>query len=306
MACDRFRQIPDVPADGARRGWTARWFSAAKPIFVARSKALKQARKNPFQWRKLSGPGKVTFANANAAQTTATFSAPRRVRLALDDEARRGNRHSTSCLPPSWPRRRPSAWMSCTPSPTRSTTAVEARAKSLIVNWIPHCIDHIERTDLTQGQGGIENFVEAAKALRGEPHGRHKGYVFANAWVHQTVESMCIALMVDAERRPGNHRRPGEMPATLEDWIPKILAAQEPDGYLQTAYTLADRNHWPERWDPPTAEITRATWRDISSSPPSTTTRSPTARTSASTMPPRNWPIAGWPTSGPSRQEGMV
>ena len=40
------------------------------------------------------------------------------------------------------------------------------------------------------------------------------------------------------------------MKATLEDWIPKILAAQEPDGYLQTAFTLADRNRWPERWSP--------------------------------------------------------
>jgi DUF1680 family protein len=40
------------------------------------------------------------------------------------------------------------------------------------------------------------------------------------------------------------------MKATLEDWIPKILAAQEPDGYLQTAYTLADRKNWPSRWNP--------------------------------------------------------
>ena len=30
------------------------------------------------------------------------------------------------------------------------------------------------------------------------------------------------------------------MRATLEDWIPKILAAQEPDGYLQTFFTLGD------------------------------------------------------------------
>ncbi len=30
------------------------------------------------------------------------------------------------------------------------------------------------------------------------------------------------------------------MKATLEDWIPKILAAQHPDGYLQTAFTLRD------------------------------------------------------------------
>ena len=30
-----------------------------------------------------------------------------------------------------------------------------ARARALIVNWIPHCIDMINRTDLTQGQGGM-------------------------------------------------------------------------------------------------------------------------------------------------------
>jgi DUF1680 family protein len=40
------------------------------------------------------------------------------------------------------------------------------------------------------------------------------------------------------------------MKATLEDWIPKILAAQEPDGYLQTAWTLRDTNRWRERWTP--------------------------------------------------------
>ncbi|MGC8991379.1 MAG: glycoside hydrolase family 127 protein, partial [Verrucomicrobiia bacterium] len=125
-----------------------------------------------------------------------------------------------------------------------------ARAKALIAHWIPHCIDQINRTDLTQGQGGIDNFIEAAKALRGEPHGRHKGYVFANAWVHQTVESMCIALMVDNQGDPEIVAAHEKMKATLEDWIPKILAAQEPDGYLHTAYTLADRAQWTERWSP--------------------------------------------------------
>ena len=41
--------------------------------------------------------------------------------------------------------------------------------------------------------------MEAGKALRGEPHGAHKGYVFSNAWVHQTVEAMSIALMIDPQ-----------------------------------------------------------------------------------------------------------
>ena len=127
-----------------------------------------------------------------------------------------------------------------------------ARVKALIVNWIPHCIDQINRTDIPpgQGDGGIDNFVEAAKALRGEPHAPQKGYVFANAWVHQTVESMCIALMVDPQGDPDIIAAQAKMKATLDDWIPKILAAQEPDGYLQTAWTLRNTNVWRERWSP--------------------------------------------------------
>ena len=111
------------------------------------------------------------------------------------------------------------------------------------MNWIPHCIAMCERTDIAamRGDGGIDNFIEAGKANRGEPHGRHKGYVFSNAWVHQTVESMCIALMVDPQGDPEIIHAQEQMRATLERWIPIILAAQMPDGYLQTAYILADR-----------------------------------------------------------------
>ena len=64
------------------------------------------------------------------------------------------------------------------------------RAKALIVKWIPHCIEQIETPDLRQGAGGIDNFIDAANKLAGKQHGRHRGYVFSNAWVHQTVESM--------------------------------------------------------------------------------------------------------------------
>jgi DUF1680 family protein len=61
---------------------------------------------------------------------------------------------------------------------------------------------------------------------------------------------MCIALMVDPQGDQDIIAAQAKMKATLEDWIPKILAAQEPDGYLQTAYTLADRKQWPTRWNP--------------------------------------------------------
>ncbi|MCU0913284.1 MAG: glycoside hydrolase family 127 protein [Planctomycetes bacterium] len=199
-------------------------------------------------WSKVSGPGKVNFENAQAATTTATFSKAGEYVLRLT--AAKGALSTSSTL-----------IVKAVAAPPKDRLDVvytkkyridsplwNTRAKALIVNWIPHCIAQINDPNLKQGQGGIDNFLEAAKALRAEPHGRHKGYVFSNAWVHQTVESMCIALMVDPRGDPEMIRAQEQMKATLEDWIPKILAAQEPDGYLQTAYTLADRSRWPERW----------------------------------------------------------
>ncbi len=117
-----------------------------------------------------------------------------------------------------------------------------ARTKALVTTWIPHCVDQMNRTDIPagHGDGGLDNFVEAARALRGEPYARHKGYVFSNAWVHQTVEAMSLALMIDAQGDGEILDAQDGMKATLEDWIPKILAAQHPDGYLQTAFTLRD------------------------------------------------------------------
>jgi len=126
------------------------------------------------------------------------------------------------------------------------------RAKAIIVNWIPWCIDQINRDTLKLGPGGLDNFIEAGKALRGEPHGRHKGYVFSNAWVYQTIESMSIALMIDAKGDREIIAAQEKMKRTIEEWIPIILAAQEPDGYIQTAFTLRDTTRWKERWAPAT------------------------------------------------------
>jgi DUF1680 family protein len=64
------------------------------------------------------------------------------------------------------------------------------------------------------------------------------------------VESMCIALMVDPQGDQEIMKAHDLMRATLDRWIPVILAAQMPDGYLQTAFTLSDRKDWPERWSP--------------------------------------------------------
>src|SRR5262249_12254127 len=56
-------------------------------------------------------------------------------------------------------------------------------------------------------------------------------------WVHQTVEAMSIALMIDPKNDPDILKAHEKFRKTLDAWIPVILAAQEPDGYLQTAFT---------------------------------------------------------------------
>jgi DUF1680 family protein len=224
----------------------------AKTYLAGSVRPLKPERAPKVVWAKDSGPGRVKFEDAVAATTTATFSAPGEyvLRLTAGEGALKAS--STLKAKVSRPPRADRLEVVYTRRYKIDSPLWNARAKALIVDWIPHCIVQINRTNLTQGQGGVDNFIEAAKALRGEAHAAQKGYVFANAWVHQTVESMCLALMVDAQGDAEIIRAQETMKATLEDWIPKILAAQEPDGYLQTAWTLRDTNRWRERWSPPT------------------------------------------------------
>jgi DUF1680 family protein len=230
-----------LPGKTYLRGWAGygepphpgRW----RPRRDADSTAVVPTGPTPkIRWRRKSGPGRVTFANPTALQTTATFTAPGTYVLEL--VADNGETTATSSL----------TVKAELPPPARQLGVVHTtrytidsplwndRAKALITAWIPHCIDMLERTDIPVG--GIDNFIEAGKALRGEPHGPHKGYVFANAYVHNAVEAMAIALMVDPRGEPEIIRAQDRMRETLDRWIPIILAAQEPDGYMQTAFTL--------------------------------------------------------------------
>jgi hypothetical protein len=190
-------------------------------------------------WTKESGPGTVTFADPRALTTTASFSALGAYVLKLtatDGEASHSSTLHVSVEAPPPAKQLEAVY---TRNFKISSPFWNARAKALIVNWIPHCIDQMNRQDLPTGEGGIDNFVNAGKALRGEPHGYHKGYVFSNAWIHQTVEAMSIALMIDPQGDPDIIKAHEKFRKTLDEWIPIILAAQEPDGYLQTAFTAA-------------------------------------------------------------------
>jgi DUF1680 family protein len=201
-------------------------------------------------WSKESGPGRVVFENAGAPATTATFSAVGDCVLKLTAGKPPLSASSTLAVKVVSPPPKERLEVVYTKKYKIDNPLWNARAKALIVNWIPHCIDKINDPNLREG--GINNFIEAAKKLKGQPAKLHVGYPFSNAWVHQTVESMCLALLVDPQGDSDIIRARERMKATLEDWIPKILAAQEPDGYLQTRYTLGTpRDRGPlERWSP--------------------------------------------------------
>ena len=245
-----FGAVPELPP-AVDAGVDRSVVSDGKTYLSGKVTWLEDLDKNKARWTKAAGPGAVAFASAETPVTTASFSAPGDYVLSLMASGETGTPRSVN--------------VHVEPAPTADRLNVvytrkysidsplwNQRAKALIVDWIPHCIQMCERTDIApmRGDGGLDNFIEAAKANRGEPHGKHKGYVFSNAWVHQTVESMCIALMVDPQGDAEIIKAQEMMRSALERWIPIVLAAQMPDGYLQTAFVLADRKDWPERWSP--------------------------------------------------------
>src|SRR5690348_17290288 len=114
-------------------------------------------------WSKDAGPGTVAFEDPKAAITTAKFSAPGEyvLRLTADNGASKASSALNVLveLPPP-PDKLDAVYTRNfkIDSPLWST-----RAKALMTSWIPHCIDQINRNDLKQGPGGIDNFMEAGK-----------------------------------------------------------------------------------------------------------------------------------------------
>ncbi len=90
--------------------------------------------------------------------------------------------------------------------------------------------------------GRLDNFIRAAKALRGEPFDNHKppGYPFDDTDVYKVIEGASYALSVAPDPK---------LDAYLDGLIAKIAAAQEKDGYLYTARTIDPLN--PHRWAGP-------------------------------------------------------
>ena len=55
--------------------------------------------------------------------------------------------------------------------------------------------------------------------------------------------------MVDPQGDPEITTAQAALRKTLDDWVPKILSAQEPDGYLHTQYTIEGHPRWSNKFD---------------------------------------------------------
>lgn len=88
------------------------------------------------------------------------------------------------------------------------------------------CIDQIENQT-----GRIRNFENAAKG-----EGQHSGIFFDDSDVYKALEGMAYSLK--------NNPDP-VLEAKCDEWIDKFAAAQQPDGYINTFYTLTGlENRW--------------------------------------------------------------
>ena len=91
---------------------------------------------------------------------------------------------------------------------------------------LPVCIDQIENQT-----GRIRNFENAAKGK-----GEHSGIFFDDSDVYKALEGMAYSLQIEPDP---------ELEAKCNEWVDKFYAAQQPDGYLNTYYTLTGlENRW--------------------------------------------------------------
>jgi DUF1680 family protein len=117
------------------------------------------------------------------------------------------------------------------------------QVKRLTEKWIPHCITQME----SGGQGQeLLNLIHTAKFLKGEAHGKYTGAPWSDAYVYNTVESICLALAVDPEEDKTLAESQQHLRDKVEEWIPIILAAQMDDGYIHSFHTVNKRPRYTE------------------------------------------------------------
>lgn len=112
------------------------------------------------------------------------------------------------------------------------------QAQRLTQTWLPHCVRQME-----PGGRGQEllNLINTAPALRGEPAAAFTGLPWSDAYVYNTIEAICLALAIDPADDQQWSDAQQHLRAKLDEWIPIVLAAQSPDGYIHSYHVLNKR-----------------------------------------------------------------
>ncbi len=108
--------------------------------------------------------------------------------------------------------------------------------------WIPHCIKQIE----PGGKGEeLVNLMATGQLLRNEPvTAKFKGCPWSDAYVYNTIEAICLALEIDPDGDAELAKAQDFLRKKTEEWIPVILGAQEPNGYIHSFHALKKQAHY--------------------------------------------------------------
>ena len=158
-----------------------------------------------------------------------------------------------SCFAPWWPAARSALSAQQSPGPPRDYPVQPVPFTAVHLDdvfWAPRIETNrtvsvpfaFEQCELS---GRVENFIQAAKALRGEEIANKKlpGYPFDDTDIYKVIEGASYTLSVHPDPK---------LDAYVDSLIAKIGAAQEPDGYLYTARTIDPQHPHPwagkDRW----------------------------------------------------------
>ena len=114
--------------------------------------------------------------------------------------------------------------------------------RRLVCRWLPHCIREME----AGGRGEeLLNLVATGEVLAGkEPSVKFKGCPWSDAYPYNTVEAICLALEIDPGDEYAFAQAQTFLRGKVEEWIPIILSAQEPSGYIHSYHDLRRAPHF--------------------------------------------------------------
>lgn len=114
------------------------------------------------------------------------------------------------------------------------------RLRHLVTRHVPFIMDMVEHNrSQCPKKNAFARFQAAAERKAGRQAENPCRHNWSDAVVLNTFESMCWALAVDPQDDPEMASAQNKIREGIERWIPVLLGAQEPDGYLCTNVTMS-------------------------------------------------------------------